>query len=737
MIVSGVSVDLTKEEMKYIKERMGREPSAVEAGMLDIMWSEHCSYKASRPVLKMLPTSGKRVILGPGYDAGVVDIGDNQCIAFKIESHNHPSAIDPFSGAATGIGGIIRDVLAVGARPIALVDPIFFGRLNNPHTKWLMNNVVHGIGDYGNCTGIATVAGETHFDHSFEKNPLVNCACFGLVDRDKIVYAKAKEAGDLLVLVGSATGKDGIHGVTFASKNLHKKSEEERPAVQIPDPFLKKLIIEATLEALKTGKVKAIKDFGGGGLTCISSEIASKGGLGADIEVSQVHTREKLTAFEIMLSESQERMMFSCNPKDLKILEKIFEKYNVAHRVVGKLIPEKKLIVRENGKIVADVPIELLTDVPTVKMPSKKPREIEKLLRQKKPHIPSNLNEVLMKLLGSENIASKRWIYEQYDTEVGDRTVLKCGESDASVLKISDKKAIAIKSDCNYKHAYIDPYSGGAGGVLENIRNLTATGAVPIAIVDNLNFGNPNNPEVFYQLSESVRGMSDALNFFQLPCVGGNVSLYNEEDTSMKAIKPSPVSLAVGLIDNLENITSLEFKQEGDSIVMIGNTAMETGGSEYFSVIFGLEGGIPPAIDFEAEKNAAHVVHESIKRKLVNAAHDLSSGGLAVSLAEMCIKGNLGAEITLEAVPSKTKNVQADDLLFSESYGRYVLTTKDPQKILKLAEEKGVKAAIIGRVMSEKRLTVYDSSEKKQKIMDLAITSMRDEFENSIERKMR
>lgn len=737
MKVANIEVDLTKEELKHITGRLGREPTSVEAGMLDIMWSEHCSYKSSRPLLKMLPTEGKRVILGPGYDAGVVDIGDGQCIAFKVETHNHPSAIDPYSGAATGIGGIIRDILSVGARPIALADPLFFGRLSSPHSRWLMNYVVRGIGDYGNCTGIATVAGETNFDPCYERNVLVNCACFGLVDRDKIIYGKGKDAGDLLILVGSATGKDGIHGVTFASKNLHGKSEDERPAVQIPDPFLKKMIIEATLESLKTGKVRAVKDFGGGGLTCVVSEIANKGGLGAEIEVTEVHLREPLSAFEIMLSESQERMIFSCLPKDLKALGKIFEKYGLAYRVIGKLTKDRKLVVREKGKIVADMPVELLTDVPTVALPSKKPAYLDALLRQKAPYTPQNLNDVMTKMLRSENIASRHWIYQQYDTEVGDRTVIKDGEGDAAVLRIGDKKGIAIKTDCNFKHCFLNPYSGSAGSVMEAARNVTAVGGIPIAISDNLSFGNPKNPEVFWQVSESVRGMSDALKALSVPCIGGNVSFYNEDDVTKVAIKPAPVVVMLGLVENLEYITTMEFKAAEDTILVVGETAPEMGGSEYYSVQFSMDGGSPPAINIEEEKKAMAFVHEAIKRKLINACHDVSMGGLAVALAEMSIISNLGAEVFLNQLVLRNKHIGPDEALFSESYGRFVITSKESQKLIKLAQEKGVKIANIGKVSWNKRLTIMDSPDSRHRLVDLAITSMKDDFENSIERKMR
>ncbi|MFH1257544.1 MAG: AIR synthase-related protein, partial [Candidatus Micrarchaeota archaeon] len=399
---------------------------------------------------------------------------------------------------------------------------------------------------------------------------------------------------------------------------------------------------------------------------------------------------------------------------------------------------EKKLIVKEKGKVVADLPVELLTDVPTVTMPVKKAAYVEKALKERKPAIPSNLNDVMMKLLKSENIASKHWIYRQYDTEVGDRTVLKCGEADAGLLRINDKKAVAIKSDCNYKHCYLDPYAGSAGSVFECARNLAAVGAIPIGMVDNLNFGNPKNPEVFWQFSESVKGMADALNSLQVACVGGNVSFYNEDDVTGKAIKPAPVVLMVGLLENMDLIVTPEFKLPDDVIVIFGETAAELGGSEYYAVNFNIDGGIPPAVDFDSEKAVLSLVHEANKRKLLTACHDVSAGGIGVALAEMSIKSNLGAEIFIDKLPQKAKRLDPDDLIFSESYGRLIVTTREPDKVLKLATEKGVKAAsVIGKVTAEKRLVLMDSQENRRRLVDLSIMMMRDEYENSIERKMR
>lgn len=736
MMVDGFTVDLTKEDLKKVEQALGRKPNVVEAGMIDVMWSEHCSYKSSRPVLKMLPTTGERVVLGPGFDAGIVDIGDGECAAFKIESHNHPSAIEPYSGAATGSGGIIRDVLAVGARPIALTDSIFFGRLESEHSRWLFNYVVKGVGDYGNCVGIPTVAGDTNFDGSFERNCLVNVTCLGIVNKDKIVMGKAKDAGDMLVLVGSSTGRDGIHGVTFASKNLHEKSDEERPAVQIPDPFTKKLIIDATLEALETGKVKAVKDFGGGGLTCCSSELAYKGGKGAEIDASAVPLREQeMLPVEIMLSESQERMLFSCAPKDLPVLEKIFDKYGLRHAVIGKIIEEKRFVVKFKGKVVADIPIELLTDAPIVIQKSQKPKSIEKLLAEKKPELKTSLSEALFRLFKSDNLASKAWVYRQYDHEVGDRTVVKPGDSGAAVLRVSDRKALALKTDCNFLHCALDSYGGAAATMMECGRNLVAVGAEPIAMTDNLNYGNPNKPEAFWKFSESVRGLADACRALGVPCIGGNVSFYNEDDVSGREIKPAPVVGMVGLVENVEFVSTMAFKAAGDSIVVFGETPAEIGGSYYAAEILKMDGGVPPAVNMQEEKKIMGAALAAIRSGLVTASQDVGGGGLAVALAEMCCKGGLGAQIYLDALPS-AKGAGAEEKLFGEGGGRFVLATRDGQKLLKLAHEATVKAAVIGKVTAEKRLVALESASSPAKVLDCSVTALKEEHEKALPSRM-
>ncbi|MGQ9719783.1 MAG: phosphoribosylformylglycinamidine synthase subunit PurL [Candidatus Jordarchaeum sp.] len=699
-MVDGIQVDLKPEELEKAEKMMGRKPNAVEAGMIDVMWSEHCSYKSSRPVLKLLPQKGPRVVCGPGNDAGVVDIGDGYVAVFKIESHNHPSAIEPYNGAATGIGGIIRDILCMGARPIALLDPLRFGSIKSAHSRWLFKYVVKGIADYGNCVGIPTVGGEVEFDESFEQNCLVNVACVGIAKKEEIVLAQAKYPGDVVILAGGATGRDGIHGVTFASRNLTEESEEDRPAVQVGDPFTKKLIIDSTLEILQTGFVHGLKDLGGGGLTCGSSEMANKGDTGIDIEISKIHLREKgLTPFEIMLSESQERMLFIVDPKGVEKVTGILQKYGLSWSIVGKVTKSKNINVFLNGKIVAKVPAKLLAESPIIERIAEKPTYIEKLKTVEKPPMPAEFSKILIKLMASENIASKEWVYRQYDHEVGIRSIVKCGEGDAAVLRIIGKdKGIAVSSDCNSKYCYLDPYNGGAGATAEACRNVTAVGARPLAIVDCLNFGNPEKPDIFWQFKETVRGMSDMCKVLGTPCVGGNVSFYNEDEVTKRAVKPSPVVVALGVLDTLKNITTLTFKNINDYIVLLGETFPEMGGSEYYYSVHRFEGGIAPKVDMWREKNTMELVWSAIKNNYVNAAHDCSVGGLGVALSLMSIKSNRGIDIDLSM--ANTKNLRLDELLFSESHSRFIVTTpkSNIDVLLEFAKSRNVPAFHIGNV---------------------------------------
>ncbi len=708
-IVDGVQVDLKPEELKKAEKMLGRKPNAVEAGMIDVMWSEHCSYKSSRPVLKLLPQKGPRVICGPGNDAGAVDIGDDYVAVFKIESHNHPSAIEPYNGAATGIGGIIRDVLCMGARPIALLDPLRFGSIKSPHSRWLFKYVVKGIADYGNCVGIPTVGGEVEFDESFESNCLVNVACVGIAKKGEIVLAEAKYLGDVVILAGGSTGRDGIHGVTFASRALTEESEEDRPAVQVGDPFTKKLIIDSTLEILETGFVHGLKDLGGGGLTCGSSEMANKGSTGIDIELSKIHLREKgLLPFEIMLSESQERMLFIVDPSGVETVTGILNKYGLSWSIVGKVTDSKNINVFLDGRLVAKVPAKLLAESPTIERGIEKPSYIDKLRIVNKPDMPDDLSEILIQLMASENIASKEWVYRQYDHEVGDRSVVKCGEGDAAVLRIlGEDKGIAVSSDCTSKHCYLDPYNGGAGATAEACRNVASVGARPIAIVDCLNFGNPEKADVFWQFRETVRGMSDMCKILQTPCVGGNVSFYNEDEVTKNAVKPSPVVVALGVLDTLKKVITLTFKNVNDSIILLGKTFPEMGGSEYYYSIHHIEGGIAPKVDMQREKDTMDLVLLAIKRNYVNAAHDCSKGGLGAALSIMSIKSNLGIEIDLNKI--NAENMRLDELLFSESHSRFIVTTPKSKvnDLLKLAKSRGVPAYHIGRVDSSPRVVFH------------------------------
>ncbi|MFH1328396.1 MAG: phosphoribosylformylglycinamidine synthase subunit PurL [Candidatus Bathyarchaeota archaeon] len=733
--VAGVKVDLTGPEMKQIRKMLGREPNGVEWGMFDIMHSEHCSYKSSRPLLKLLPTKSSRVLVGPGYDSGIVDIGDGYVVAFKIESHNHPSALEPYNGAATGIGGIVRDIFCVGARPVALSDPLRFGSLKSGQSRWLFQYVVKGIGGYGNCIGVPTVSGEVEFDESFETNCIVNVACFGIAKREDIILAELRHPGDILVLAGGATGRDGIHGVTFASKNLTEKSEEDRPAVQVGDPFTKKLLIEGVLEILKTGFVHGLKDLGGGGLTCAASEMSSKGGAGLEIMLDALPVREEgMTPFELMLSESQERMLFAIPPEHLDDVLEILRKYEIPHAIIGKVTNTKELVAKLNGKIVAKIPSALLTDAPVILRKSRKPKNLDKLLRAPLPKTPENLSKTFLKLLSTPNIASKEWVYRQYDHEVGVRTVLKPGDGDAAVLKLLNlEKAIALKTDSNSRHSYLDPFNGHAGSMAEAARNVVAVGAEPIAYTDCCNFGNPEKPEVFWQFKRGIEGLAYMSKGLGIPCVGGNVSFYNEDDRTHVAVKPSTAIVMLGLIDNIKWITSMAFKNPGDKILAIGKTYPELGGSEYFHEIHKLTGGKPPRSYVEMEKASMDVVMKGIRGGLITSAHDCSKGGIAVALAIMAIKGKLGANVELSRIPAEGIN-RIDSLMFSESQARFIVTSPPmyAKKLLKTSV-KNTSIRIIGDVVASDRFTLNNNGEK---IVDSSLGEMKKIWEMTIPKAM-
>lgn len=701
-----VNVEMTKNEYEKVKELLNREPTITELGAFDVMWSEHCSYKSSRPKLKLFEDAEAEydyVLAGPGQDAGVIDIGDGYALAFRIESHNHPSAIEPYHGAATGIGGIIRDILCMGVRPIALLDPLRFGRLkNNPHSQWLFKYVVKGIADYGNCTGIPTIGGEVEFDESFESNCLVNVACIGLgtIEDFKHAPSRAYNPDDYVILMGGSTGRDGIHGVTFASRTLTEMSEADRPAVQIGDPFTKKMIIEATIEAVKTGYVRGLKDLGGGGLTCATSELTGDGNTGAKIDLKNVFTREPgMNSYELMLSESQERMAFIVKPEGLDTILEIFRKYEMNFAVLGRTDDSKVLKVFYGDQLVVSLPAKALSESPTFKRQEKRPSYLDELMKQKTPRPSLGLDETIFQLIASENICSKEWVYRQYDHEVGVRSVVKCGEGDSGVLRIiGTNKFIAASVGVNSKHCYLDPYEGAKGGLVEVCGNVLANGATPMAMVNCCNFGNPEISESYWYFSKAVEGMNDFCRKLKIPIVGGNVSFYNEDEVKKTAIKATPMIMVVGLIEGEEKIITLPFKSPGNDIFLIGSTKKELGGSEYHSIIHNIEGGQPPKVDESKIRATWDFLLKLYQEKLVKSNHDVNKGGFIITIIEMCFKNELGADLDLSGI--NINNLRDDELLFSESVGRFIIET-DPNSydmITELANRYGVFAQKVGVV---------------------------------------
>ena len=726
VIIEGneLHVDLTEREIKEIKDLLERSPSIAEWGMFDVMHSEHCSYKSSRPKLKFFENAEDNydyVLTGPGEDAGVIDIGDGYALAFRIESHNHPSAIEPYHGAATGIGGIIRDILCMGVRPIALLDPLRFGPLEgNSHSQWLFKYVVKGIADYGNCTGIPTIGGEVEFDKSFESNCLVNVACIGLgkIEDFKHAPSKAYNPGDYVILMGGSTGRDGIHGVTFASRTLTEMSEADRPAVQIGDPFTKKMIIEATIEAVKTGYVRGLKDLGGGGLSCALSELTGDGGTGAEIDMSKIFTREPgMNSFEIMLSESQERMAFIVKPEGLTTVLEVFEKFEMTHAVIGRTDDSKILKVNDGDNLVVNLPAKALSDSPTISRTEKRPEYLDDLLAQKTPEPTIEIDEIIYKLIAAENICSKEWIYRQYDHEVGVRSVVKCGDGDSGVLRIiGTNKFIAASVGVNSKHCHLDPYEGAKGGLVEVSGNIIANGAKPMAMVNCCNFGNPEIPESFWYFSKSVDGMNNFCRELRIPIVGGNVSFYNEDEVTKTAIKATPTIMIVGIIEGKENIITQPFKKKGNDILLIGETQAELGGSEYHSVIYDLEGGLPPKVDEVKVKNTWNFIGELYENGLVKANHDVNKGGIVITITEMCFKNKLGSDLNFKGCYNE--NLRDDELLFSESVGRFIIETNpnDFDKIIGFAKKYNVALKKIGVLIAEPIINIRGLKEKDLKL---------------------
>ena len=690
---------LTAEEYARVLSILGREPNLTELGIFSVMWSEHCSYKSSKKWLKTLPTTAPWVICGPGENAGVIDIGEGKAAIFKMESHNHPSFIEPYQGAATGVGGILRDVFTMGARTIANMNALRFGAPNHPKTRHLVDGVVKGIGGYGNCVGVPTVGGETEFHASYNGNILVNAMTVGLADADKIFYSKAAGVGNPIVYVGSKTGRDGIHGATMASAVFDDESDAKRPTVQVGDPFTEKLLIEACLELMATDAIQSIQDMGAAGLTSSSFEMASKGGLGIEMNLDHIPLRETgMSAYEIMLSESQERMLIILKPGREDLARKIFEKWELDFAVIGRLTDTGRMVAQQHGNIVVDLPIApLAAAAPEYDRPWTAPLKPRELPAHAIP-APNDPAAALMRLLAGPNMCSRRWIWEQYDHMVMGDTVQRPG-GDAAVVRVhGTNRGLAIATDCTPRYCFADPRTGGAQAVAEVWRNLTATGAKPLAITDNLNFGNPERPEIMGQLVECIRGIGDACRALDFPVVSGNVSLYNE--TNGTAILPTPAIGGVGLIEDLTKAGTPAFKRDGETIVVIGNTTGHLGCSAYLRDICGIDApdqaGAPPPVDLTAERHNGDFVRSVIHDGLVSACHDISDGGLFVALAEMALAGKIGARVTPPDNVGRDENLPLHAWLFGEDQARYVVTTRRGEEFLNRAKTMGIPAAIIG-----------------------------------------
>jgi phosphoribosylformylglycinamidine synthase II len=724
MLVEENETTLTRDEMLYTRQQLGREPNALEWAMIDAEWSEHCSYKSSKPIIKQLPTAGRRVLVGPGYDSGVIDIGDGYVLTFHIESHNHPSAIDPYGGAATGIGGVVRDILCMGTTPIALMDALKFGNIaNSDHSKWIMKNVVRGIADYGNCIGVPTVAGEIEFDESYEKNCLVDVACLGLGRKDELLLAQATHPGDSVYLIGGSTGRDGIHGATFASRTLAVDTERERSAVQIPDPFTKKLIIEATLEASHAGILRGCKDLGGGGLTTGLSEIADMGGTGLEVYLAQIPVREPdMNPIEIMISESQERMLLVVKDGCENALHNIVGKYGVSASRIGKVTSTSSILVSRFEEPLASLPIAFLANAPIVHRISCVPKSGRS---DAEPEPSEDLEKTVLHMLGAPTIASKRWVFSQYDHEVGIRTIAKPGDADAALLKLPNNKFAAIKVDGNARFCDLDPYVGGASVLAECCRNIVAVGAEPAAWLDHCQFGDPNDEEIFWTFSQAAKGMADFAKTLSLPCIGGKVSFYNEDDETGRPIKSSPVVAVLGLIEGHKHTTTMGFGQDGETIVAIGKTMRELGGSEYYYQL-GFDGSRPPILDFEIESRTHETVLECIRSGLITACHDCSQGGIAVALAEMALASHKGGSVDLSSLPRD--RMRDDELLFSESNSRFLVTTNAPKRVLELTHRRMIPAAGIGEVGGSSVNLALPHNE-----LELGLDKMRAAYEDSLQ----
>jgi phosphoribosylformylglycinamidine synthase len=686
---------ITDDEYQRILHILGREPNYTELGIFSVMWSEHCSYKSSRVHLRKFPTTGPRVVQGPGENAGVIDIGDGWVAAFKMESHNHPSFIEPYQGAATGVGGILRDIFTMGARPIASLDSLRFGALDAPRMKYLVDGVVRGISGYGNCIGIPTVGGETSFHASYNGNILVNVFSLGVTRREKIFKGTASGVGNPVIYVGSKTGRDGIHGATMASAEFDEASEEKRPTVQVGDPFTEKLLLEACLEIMDSDAVVGIQDMGAAGLTSSSFEMAGRGGTGIRMHLDRVPVRESgMTPYEIMLSESQERMLIVAKQgRELEVV-RVFEKWDLNAAVVGEVTGDGLVRLFWHGEEAATIPVDpISTEAPVYERPLARPAYADAIAPslQRERVADGDLTDTLLRLVASPNLASKQWIFEQYDTTVRTNTVAGPEKRDAAVVRVKDiGRALAMSSDVNPVYCYLDPYEGGKQAVAEAARNIAVSGGRPVAITDCLNFGSPERPEIMWQFAECIRGISDACLALDTPVVSGNVSFYNE--TEGKAVYPTPTVGMVGILDSDRDGCGLAFAEANLDVILLGETRDELGGSEWQQLFAPDALALPPRVSLDAEKALVELLLSLHGEKLLRSAHDLSNGGLAVALAEMSVDG-IGCHVDLGG---PADDVDAVALLFGESQARAVVTSPDAARVLDLARERGVRAQRIG-----------------------------------------
>ncbi len=761
------------EEYQDIVQRLGRHPNKAELGMFGVMWSEHCCYKNSRPLLKQFPTEGEKILVGPGENAGVIDLGDGLQLAFKIESHNHPSAVEPFQGAATGVGGILRDIFTMGARPIALLNSLRFGSLDDAKTRRIFTGVVAGISHYGNCVGVPTVGGEVYFDPAYSGNPLVNVMALGLMETTEIVKSGAKGIGNPVLYVGSTTGRDGMGGASFASAELSDQSMDDRPAVQVGDPFLEKSLIEACLEAFKTGAVVAAQDMGAAGLTCSTAEMAAKGGVGIELDLDLIPARETgMVPYEYLLSESQERMLFVAHKGREQELIDIFKRWELQAVVAGTVIADPIVRILFKGEIAAEIPATALSDNTPIyhhKLLAEPPDYAKKAWEWSRDRLPPchakgieldsgflTWNQVLLRLLDTPTIASKRWVYRQYDHQVQNNTVMLPGGADAAVVRVRPlanasssafvadpaalHKGVAATVDCNARYVYLHPYEGAKAAVAEAARNLSCVGADPIAVTDNLNFGSPENPIGYWQLAEACRGLAEACTEFSTPVTGGNVSLYNETlDSNGKPapIYPTPVIGMVGLIPDLNHIAGQGWQTEGDGIYLLGlglDTTSESvtlGASEYLATLHGTIAGKPPQIDFALERIVQAVCRDGIRQGWIKSAHDCAEGGLAIALAESCLSGQKGAEITFDAQPDRW-----DQVLFAEGGARIIVSVAREQQAdweVYLGQHLGQNWQKIGQVAGR---SLRISTANHLWLIDATIAEMQASWQDAIERRL-